>query len=155
LVPPPGEGPEPARPRARRARAVAPSTPPIAPVAAPAPLAPLHLHWSLEPPSPRPAWPDQPRMQFDAVHRPLVAGELMLLACARTDSVTAHDTDTGELRWRFRADGPVRFAPTVWRRRAFVVSDDGHLYCLELPSGKLRWKHRGGPSDRRVLGNER
>ena len=37
----------------------------------------------------------------------------------------------------------------------FFVADDGYLYCLDADSGELLWKFRGGPSDRKVLGNER
>ncbi len=38
---------------------------------------------------------------------------------------------------------------------ACLRSDDGYLYCLAERDGRLLWKHRGGPSDRKVLGNER
>ncbi len=146
LVPPP----------APPARAARPARAPVLPrPAAPARPAQLHLQWAIQPPPPRPAWPDQPRMPFDAVHRPVAAGDLVLLASARTDSVTALDAATGAVRWRFTADGPVRFAPAIWRDRAFVVSDDGHLYCLDRKTGRLLWKFRGGPTDRRILGNER
>jgi outer membrane protein assembly factor BamB len=49
----------------------------------------------------------------------------------------------------------VRFAPAVWRDRAYVASDDGHLYCLDLATGQPRWKFRAAPAERRILGNER
>lgn len=48
----------------------------------------------------------------------------------------------------------MRFAPTVWQDRLFLVSDDGHLYCLTF-DGQVVWKHRGGPSHARRLGNEK
>ncbi len=37
----------------------------------------------------------------------------------------------------------------------FAKGYDGYLYCLESDTGSLVWKFRGGPSDRRILGNER
>jgi outer membrane protein assembly factor BamB len=58
-------------------------------------------------------------------------------------------------RWRYRADGPVRFAPALWEEKVYFVADDGWLRCLSLDDGRLLWSFRGGPSDRRVLGNER
>jgi hypothetical protein len=61
------------------------------------------------------------------------------------------DTDTGRERWRFYADGPVRFAR--WRRTNSFASDDGYLYCLKAADGSLVWKFRGGPDAN--LGNER
>ncbi len=115
----------------------------------------LHLHWVREYPPLRPAWPDQSKMQFDAAYEPVVAGKLLFVGSSRTDSVTALDTATGVEKWRFFADGPVRFAPAAWEGRVYFVADDGHLYCLDAAGGKLLWKFRGGPADRRVLGNDR
>ena len=74
-----------------------------------------------------------------------------------TDSVTALDTETGAERWRFIAEGPVRFAPVAWEGKVYFVSDDGYLYCLN-DDGSLRWKFRGLPEgrrDRKVLGHGR
>ncbi len=115
----------------------------------------LHLQWVRELPPLKPAWPDQPKMQFDAAYEPVVAGRTLYAGSSRNDSVAAYDTRTGAERWTFTADGPVRFAPAVWEGRVYFVSDDGHLYCLNADGGTLQWKFRGGPSDRKVLGNER
>jgi len=109
----------------------------------------LHLQWTLELPALTPAWPDQPRMQFDAVYEPVVLGSMMYVGSPLRDTVTAYDTRTGEERWTFFADGPVRFAPSAWEGKLYVVSDDGHLYCLDAAKGALLWKFRGAPRDRR------
>jgi outer membrane protein assembly factor BamB len=115
----------------------------------------LQLHWTLTLPALKPAWPDQPLMPFDAAYEPVVVGHSMFVGSSRTDSVSAYDTRTGELRWRFLADGPVRFAPLVQSGKLYVVSDDGYLYCLDAATGSTLWKVRGGPSDRKILGNDR
>lgn len=44
--------------------------------------------------------------------------------------------------------------PTADAERIAVASDDGHLYCLDH-AGKLLWKFRGGPTQRKVLAHER
>jgi outer membrane protein assembly factor BamB len=106
-------------------------------------------------PPQRPAWPDQPLLQGDAVHQPVLHGTTVLLASSRSDSLVALDVATGKERWRFVADGPFRFPPAVWQDRVYGACDDGWLYCLDLHSGALAWKHRGAPSGRKVLGNER
>ncbi len=122
----------------------------------PAPLpADLKLHWSRELPPLPPAWPDQPRAQFDAAYEPVVAGRRLFLASSLQDRITAYDTRSGAELWRFHADGPIRFAPAVQHGAVYFVSDDGHLYCVDADKGTLRWRFRGGPSDRRILGHER
>ncbi|HEX3149183.1 MAG TPA: PQQ-binding-like beta-propeller repeat protein [Gemmataceae bacterium] len=115
----------------------------------------LQLQWTLALPALKSAWPDQPLMPFDAAYEPIIAGHSMYVGSSRTDSVTAYDTRTGALQWRFLADGPVRFAPLFNAGKLYIVSDDGYLYCLDAASGAVRWKVRGGPSDRKILGNDR
>jgi outer membrane protein assembly factor BamB len=115
----------------------------------------LHLQWVRAYPALTPAWPDQPKLQFDTIYEPVVAGKTLFVGSSRTDRVTALDTATGAEKWHFHTDGPVRFAPAVWEGRVYFVSDDGHLCCVDADKGSLLWKFRGGPSDRRVLGNGR
>ncbi len=116
----------------------------------------LHLQWILELPTPRPAWPsNQDKLQFDRLYEPVLAGKSLFVGSMISDSVTAHDTDTGERRWRFYTGGPIRFAPAVHAGKVYCTSDDGYLYCLDAASGQLIWRLRGGPSDRMVLGNDR
>jgi len=115
----------------------------------------LHLKWLLHYPPLKPAWPDQDRMQFDVAYLPVVSGKTMFIGSSHNDSLTAIDTGTGRRRWRFYADGPVRFAPIAREDRVFFASDDGHLYCLKASDGSLLWKFNGKPSERKVLGNER
>jgi outer membrane protein assembly factor BamB len=114
----------------------------------------LYLHWVRDLPSLEPTWPDPPRFTSDIAPRPVIAGSLVLLTSSPTDDLTSLDAATGEQRWRFITNEPVRFAPVVWNDRIYLTSDDGHLYCIDT-QGKLLWKFRSGPSHRRILGNER
>lgn len=116
----------------------------------------LNLQWVRELPRPRPAWPaSQPKLQFDSVVQPIVVGKRMIVGSTVNDTVTAYDTETGAEAWRFYTEGPVRFAPIGNGERIYAASDDGHLYCVRAKTGELLWKVRGGPSDRRVVGNDR
>jgi outer membrane protein assembly factor BamB len=115
----------------------------------------LHLQWVREYAPLEPAWPDQGKMQFDTAYDPIVLGRTLIVGSPREDWVAALDTATGKQHWRFFTDGPVRFAPFAWEGRVYVASDDGHLYCLDADSGRLLWKFRGAPAERRVLGNRR
>ena len=69
--------------------------------------------------------------------------------------VYALDADSGEERWSFMTEAPVRFAPTVWKDRVFAVSDDGMLYCLGSKTGEVLWTQRGAPGTEMLLGNDR
>jgi outer membrane protein assembly factor BamB len=119
-------------------------------------LAPtLHLQWTRQYPKLDTAWPDQARMRFDKAYSPIVMGKLMFVVSSHSDSVRALNTDTGEQKWVFFADGPIRFAPAGYKGKLYVASDDGYLYCLKATTGQLVWKFRGGPMDKKVLGNHR
>lgn len=115
----------------------------------------LQLQWTRELPPLRPGWPDQPRVQLDAIYEPIVLGRALVVPSPLEDGVTAYDTRSGKELWTFFSDGPVRYAPVGWENRIYFSSDDGHLYCLDAEKGTLLWKFRGGPADRRILGNER
>ncbi|MHB8866962.1 MAG: outer membrane protein assembly factor BamB family protein [Pirellulaceae bacterium] len=118
----------------------------------------LQLRWTRTLPVPQPAFPHELRLAYDASYEPVVLGRMMFIPSMVTDSVTALDTETGEERWRFFAEGPVRFAPVAWEGRIYFVSDDGHLYCVDAEDGSLRWKFRGLPErmpDRKVVGHGR
>jgi len=118
----------------------------------------LYVRWMRKLPPPRPAWPNEPRLHFDASHEPVVLGKRVFLASANDGTLTAYSTETGERLWWFLANGPVRLAPVAWKDRVCFGSDDGWLYCLDAARGTLRWKVRGAPDDRPQryhLGNAR
>ena len=115
----------------------------------------LHRQWTLELPPLKPAWPEDPRLHFDATYEPVVAGQTLFYGSSRNDSVTAVDLATGKQLWRFYTDGPVRFAPLVFEGNVYFGADDGSLYCVTADSGRLVWRFRAAPGPRRVIGNER
>jgi outer membrane protein assembly factor BamB len=115
----------------------------------------LYHHWTREYPPEIPAWPEQEKMQFDICYEPIVAGQMLYVNSARHDCIRAIHTRTGERAWTFYAEGPIRFAPVAWQDNLYFTSDDGYLYCIAAKTGTLNWKVRGGPSDRKILGNER
>ncbi|MBN2317254.1 MAG: PQQ-binding-like beta-propeller repeat protein, partial [Sedimentisphaerales bacterium] len=116
----------------------------------------LLLQWTYHSPHPpTPAWPTRNRQRFDRAYQPVIADGMLYYGSSADCKVYALDAVTGKTRWTFFTDGPVRFAPVVWRDRLFVASDDGYLYCLTATDGQLLWKLRGGPKDEMLLGNDR
>jgi outer membrane protein assembly factor BamB len=115
----------------------------------------LHLEWVLRLPPQQTAWKDEDVMKFDASYLPVVLGRRMFVSSTVNDAVCAYDTRTGKELWRFFAEGPIRTAPACGDGRVVVASDDGHLYCLSADSGRQIWRFRGGPRDRRIVGNQR
>ncbi|MBI5822118.1 MAG: PQQ-binding-like beta-propeller repeat protein [Verrucomicrobia bacterium] len=118
----------------------------------------MNLRWVREYPARVPVWEDplnQDLMSFDTVFEPVVSGNRMFIGFNDADKLAALDIQTGRQLWAFYADGPVRLAPACWQGKVYFASDDGCLYCVRADDGALVWKFRGGPSDRKVLGNSR
>ena len=120
----------------------------------------LSLQWTYRPlQAPKPAWPapseELPRMHSDNAYHVAISQGLVYFGSSVDDKVWAVDAATGDVRWSFCAEGPVRFAPTVCAGRVYFGSDDGHVYCLDAADGRLIWRRRAGPSDEKVIGNGR
>jgi len=85
---------------------------------------------------------------------PTAAGELVFL-CGDDGKVRALDGNSGSLKWSFTTAGPVTHPPTVWKGRAYVGSGDGVVYCLEAATGRLLWRFRVAPVERRIMAYDR
>jgi len=86
---------------------------------------------------------------------PVISGNSILCGSSSDDHVRCFDATSGALRWRFATDGPVRYAPALSQGVAFFGSDDGWIYAVRIVDGSLLWRHRPGPEDRRIPGNNR
>ncbi len=118
----------------------------------------LHLRWTRTYTPRTPVWEDplnQDIMSYDKVFEPIVRDGRMFVGFNDADKVVALDVDTGAELWAFYTDGPVRFSPVAMSENVCFASDDGYLYCVGAADGKLKWRFRGGPSARKVIGNTR
>ena len=122
------------------------------------PQSPVSLWTYNEKHVPRHAWKEPIRevqhIDFYYVDQTTVGNGMVYFGSSTDHKIYALDLETGEERWTFFTDGPVRFAPVIKGKHVYAVSDDGHLYCLNADTGKLIWKFRGGPGNRKLLGNE-
>jgi len=123
----------------------------------PEPLpATLSLQWTYKARhAPQPAWPREDGMPFDRAFQPVATADTVFFGSSADGKLYALDVATGKQRWTFFTDGPIRFAPVLWKNRVFVASDDGVLYCLDAKTGKALWQRRGGPRRDMVLGHGR
>ena len=84
----------------------------------------------------------------------VVAGGTVFVAQVDRHTLHALDAATGEARWRFTTGGRIDSPPTVLRGRAYFGSHDGYVYCLTASDGKLAWRFRAAPVDRRLTAYE-
>lgn len=64
--------------------------------------------------------------------------------------VRALNADTGQEQWRAYTGGSVRFPPTIAHGLALVGSDDGWAYALDAADGRLVWRFRAAPAERKI-----
>ncbi len=93
--------------------------------------------------------------EFDKGYDPIVLGNTMFLGSSVSDRLTAIDITTGEEKWRYYVNGPIRYAPVAYQDWVIFGSDDGYVYGLKARTGKVAWKFHAAPTGRQHLGNQR
>ena len=120
----------------------------------------LYLQWTYEPMhKPVPAWPvpaeEMPRNHSDNAYHTCIAGGRVYFGSSVTNEFVCLDVESGSRRWSFYAEGPIRYAGTIYEGKVYFGSDDGYVYCLDADNGKQIWKYRAGVSGEKVIGNGR
>jgi len=82
---------------------------------------------------------------------PVVTDGKVFVASVDTHTVHALDTNNGEALWSYSAGGRVDSPPTIHKGLVLFGSADGWVYCLRASDGKLVWRFRAAPEDRRVV----
>lgn len=120
---------------------------------------PYHLVWTHKTRhKPRPAWREPAwetqRIDMDYAYAISASVGLVYVTSSSDHAIHALDLATGEPRWRFFTQGPVRLAPAVDDGKVYASSDDGVVYCLDGSTGRLIWRYRPDIPDERLIGNE-
>ncbi|MCH8046486.1 MAG: PQQ-binding-like beta-propeller repeat protein [Planctomycetes bacterium] len=129
----------------------------------------LQAHWAWRSDSPpQPAWFGPAKWDayagikglrsmrnYDPAFHIISVGQNVYFGSSADDSVYCLDAKTGQRRWRFTTDGPVRVAPTYYDGKLYFGSDDGNAYCLDATTGKQIWSYRPVPQKRMILHNGR
>jgi outer membrane protein assembly factor BamB len=130
---------------------------------------PLNEAWVFKAPHPpRPAWPGpakqdywhhlynlRPTVTYDRAFHIVGTGNTVYFGSSADDKIYAIDAMTGQQRWAFFTDGPVRFAPAIVGNKLYAGSDDGCVYCLSADTGSLIWKYRVDEKNHIIPGNGR
>ncbi len=129
---------------------------------------PLNQQWVVQVPRPRPAWPAparqdfwhnktklDPRVTYDRANHVIAVGDAVWFGSSATDELTCLEASTGEQRWTFFAEAPIRLAPTYADGKLLFGADDGRVYCLNAADGELLWRFDAFEDDRRIPGNGR
>ena len=84
-----------------------------------------------------------------------VAGGLVFVASRDGQCVHALDAAGGEPCWTYAVGGPVDTPPTIHNGLCLFGSRDGWVYCLNASDGKLVWRFRAAPRERRIVSYDR
>jgi len=74
----------------------------------------------------------------------------MVFVGRHNGSLQTLDAAGGEPKWEAYTSGCVFFPPAVWEGRVYLGSADGHVYAFEAATGRLLWKFRAAPVQRRI-----
>ncbi|MCR9199195.1 MAG: PQQ-binding-like beta-propeller repeat protein [Planctomycetaceae bacterium] len=92
---------------------------------------------------------------YDNALHVIAVGDRVWFGSSVDDSLYCLDANTGDVRWSFTADAPIRLAPTWDSDRVFFGSDDGYARCLDAQTGELIWRSTPTGSQRHIWNNGR
>lgn len=84
---------------------------------------------------------------------PVIAGGKVYVAKIDEHTLLALDESTGEEKWSYTIGGRIDSPPTIQQGRVVFGGTDGWVYCLNT-EGKLAWRYRAAPLDRRTMAYE-
>jgi len=85
------------------------------------------------------------------VSPPTIAGSLAFVARPDAHEVVAIETDSGQVRWRFTANGRIDTPPTIYHNLCLFGTHAGSVYALRANSGQMAWHLRAAPSSERIV----
>jgi outer membrane protein assembly factor BamB len=82
---------------------------------------------------------------------PVASNGKVFVADIDAHTVHALDATDGTALWSFTANGRIDSPPTIHNGMVAFGSTDGWVYCVCEADGKLVWRFRGAPEDRRIV----
>ena len=85
----------------------------------------------------------------------VVAENRLFIAATEKQTLHCLDAANGRGVWQFVAGGRIDSPPTVHDGLAVFGCRDGHVYAVSVADGRLAWRFRVGPVDRRIVVRDR
>lgn len=85
---------------------------------------------------------------------PVVAAGHVYVAQIDEHTLFALDENSGAERWHFTIGARIDSPPTVAKGRVLFGGADGWVYCVRADDGRLIWRYRAAPLDRRTMAYE-
>ncbi len=81
---------------------------------------------------------------------PVVVDGRLFVPLVDQHQVVAVNTTDGKQQWEFAAGARIDSPPTYYRSTVLFGSADGWVYCVRAADGKLVWRFRAAPEERRI-----
>lgn len=90
---------------------------------------------------------------FDPAFFVIAVNDSVFFGSSVDDAVHCLDARTGQEKWVFNTDGPVRLPPSWHKGKVYFGSDDGYAYCADDAHGALVWKRKPSGPETLLLNN--
>ena len=81
---------------------------------------------------------------------PIAVGDRLYVPAVDEHHLVSLNVSDGRKVWEFAAGGRIDSPPTYHKGTVIFGSADGWVYCVRAADGKLVWRYRAGPEDRRM-----
>lgn len=95
-------------------------------------------------------WTDNPVVK-GPLSAPTIANGVAYVTRPNAHELIAINASTGEIRWRFTANGRLDTPPAIHRGLCLFGSASGWVYALRADSGEVVWRLRAAPTDERIV----
>jgi len=95
-------------------------------------------------------WNENPVVK-GPVSAPTIANGIAYVARPDAHELVALDSSSGEVRWRFTANGRIDSPPAIHRGLCLFGSATGWVYALQGDTGEVVWRLRAAPTDERIV----
>ncbi len=85
---------------------------------------------------------------------PVIANGTVYVAKMDAHTLHAFDETNGNERWTYTIGARIDSPPTIHRGKVVFGGADGWVYCLQAADGRLAWRYRAAPMDRRTMAYE-